>query len=110
MTQYTEYIKEWVKIDNQIFQLNKELKQLREKRENIVENIFNHNNEKKTIIISDGKLRVGYFRQTQPLSLKLIESALTDIIRDEDSRQEIMDHIKNKRNHKIEQGIKRYYN
>ena len=55
-------IQQWVSLDNQLKQLNEKVKDLRDKRNNLEENITTYASENNlsnaTVKISDGKLRV----------------------------------------------------
>jgi len=109
-----ESIKKWVSIDNQIKESNEALKHLRQERTSISNIVHKIVEDKElndaTIQISDGKLRFGTTKVTQPITIKLIKQCLSDYITDEDSVDKIIQHIKSTRESKYVADIKRTYN
>ena len=109
MNEFTQNIKSWVHYDNEIQKLNKTIKDLRLKKLEtqtlLLENPLHDN-----INISDGRLKFSQMTISQPLSLQFISICLNDLIRDSEQVTQIMEHIKNKRNKRMEQTIKRFYN
>ena len=69
---FEENIKNWVAIDNKIKELNEQLKEIREKRANISNDILGYihenNLDNATIKISDGRLSFKETKQQQPLT------------------------------------------
>ena len=111
MDEFTQHIKSWVHYDNEIQKLNKNIKDLRLKKLEtqilLLENPLHNNNN---INISDGRLKFSQVTVTQPLSLQFISMCLNDLIRDTEQVKHIMEHIKNKREKRMEPTIKRFYN
>ena len=109
MDEFTQYIKSWVHYDNEIQKLNKNIKDLRLKKIEtqtlLLENPLHDN-----INISDGRLKFSQVTVTQPLSLQFISTCLNDLIREPEQVKHIMEHIKNKREKRMEPTIKRFYN
>jgi hypothetical protein len=111
-------VKSWVKIDNQIKSLNEEVKALREERRASEQNIIlwadplMKQGQKPTININDGKLRFVESKQTAPLSLKYVEERLVSCLGEQqrDIIDKIMQDIKDNREYKIVQEVKRVYN
>jgi len=112
--EFTNMIKEWVTIDNELRELSLKSKSLREKKNNVNNNVINYienNNLDNAIIkISDGTLKFNYTNISQPLTFKYIHECLTDIIDDKNQVEAIINYIKNKRNVKSIMDIKRNYN
>ena len=112
--EFTNMIKEWVTIDNELRELNIKSKSLREKKNNVNNNVINYietNNLDNAIIkISDGTLKFNYTNISQPLTFKYINECLNDIINDKNQVEAIINYIKNKRNVKSIMDIKRNYN
>lgn len=110
---FEQNIQQWVLIDNQIRGLNDKLKELREKKNDLSENINHHieqtNLTNATIKISDGQLKFVKIKETQPLTFKYLETCLSEIIKNEDQVQKIIEYIKNKREVKTVSEIKRLY-
>ena len=110
---FEDDIKKWVGLDNQLKILNEKAKNIRSEKNELNETIMDYvetnslNNA--TVKISDGRLRFGQTKQTCPLTLKLIEQCLADCISNEEQVEFIMNHIKEKRDIKVVQDIKRYY-
>ncbi len=107
-------IQQWVLIDNQLKQLNEKTKELREKRnlieENIIEYTKTNNITDSTIKISDGKLKISNTRVTEPLTFKYLEKSLSEIIKNESQLNSIINHLKQNRNIKNIEEIKRFSN
>jgi hypothetical protein len=112
--EFTNMIKEWVTIDNELRELSFKSKSLREKRNNVNNNVIKYietNNLDNAIIkISDGTLKFNYTNISQPLTFKYINECLNDIINDKNQVEAIINYIKNKRNVKSIMDIKRNYN
>jgi hypothetical protein len=114
MEHFQNNIKEWVHLDTQIKTLNDRVKEIRNKKNNLQENIFNFADENNlstsTIKISDGRLKFAVTKQTSPITLGFLEGCLKDIIKDEEMVKNIMTYVKEKRETKLLPDIKRYYN
>jgi len=111
--QFQHNIKSWVQIDNQIKKMNTSLSDLRARRNDIQDHITSYveeNNLDNAIIeISDGNLRFNNYKQSSPLTFKYIQKCLTECISDEDTVDKLMNYIKEKREVKYQNGIKRNY-
>lgn len=113
-----ESVKDWVRIDNRIKELNEEVKSLRERRKENEQSIkvwaepLMQQGQKPTININDGKLRFVETKQLAPLSLKFIEEQLNSYFGGSKQQliEEIMQKIKDNREYKIVQEVKRVYN
>jgi hypothetical protein len=107
-------IKQWVQLDNQLKELNEQTKELREKRNSLEKTITTYaasnNLSNSTIQISNGKLKFSNTRIPEPLTFKYLEKSLSEIIKNENQVQLIIEHIKQKRNVKIVSEIKRFSN
>lgn len=106
-------IKSWVQVDNQIKRLSTHIGELRDQRKNIQDHITSyveeHNLDNAVIEISDGSLRFNNYKQTAPLTLKYVNKCLSECINDENTVNKLMDYIKEKREFKYQNGIKRNY-
>lgn len=111
---FEKNIKDWVKYDNEIKELNKKIKDLRNFKTDITNDIMIYVNENKindsTIKISDGNLRFANVKVQSPLTYKYIEECLLEIIDDDSKVKQIITYIKNKRESKYVEEIKRFYN
>jgi hypothetical protein len=111
---FENQIQQWVSIDNQLKQINENVKELREKRNTLENNITNYaslnNLSNASIKISDGRLKFTNTRVPEPITLKYLEKTLGGVIKNESQVKLIMEHIKQKRNIKIVPEIKRFSN
>ena len=111
---FENQIQQWVTIDNQMKILNDKMKELREKKNSISEQINTHietsllNNT--SVKISDGQLKFVNVKETQQLTFKYLETCLSEIIKNEEQVKKIVEYIKNKREVKYVPEIKRLYN
>jgi len=109
---FENQIQTWVQLDNQIKQLSEKTKELREKRNLLEQSILSNNIIQNTnsIPISDGKLKITNTKVTEPLTFTYLEKSLGEIIQNETQIKIIMEHVKQKRNTKTIQEIKRFTN
>ena len=110
---FEENIKNWVNIDNKIKQLNNNISDLRDNKKELSENILNYVNDKNlsnsTIHISDGFIKFNKTKQTTPLTYKYIEQCLNRCISDKSQVEYIINYIKDSRDNKYIDDIKRTY-
>ena len=110
---FEKQIQQWVSLDNQLKIINEKARDLRSQKNEIGENIFQYVETNQlsnaTVKISDGKLRFGALKQTNPLTLKYVESCLNDCIANKEQVEHIMRHIKESRETKEVPDIKRTY-
>ena len=105
-------IKQWIQLDNQLKEINEQTKGLREKR-NALETIIttyariNHPSNS-TVRINNNNLKFANTRVAEPLTFKYLEKSLHQVIKNENQVNQIMDHIKGKREFKIVPEIKRF--
>ena len=111
---FENQIQQWVSLDNQLKQLNEKVKDLRDKRNNLEENITSYASENNlsnaTVKISDGKLKFTNTKVAEPLTFKYLEKTLGEVIKNESQVKLIMEHLKQKRAVKIVPEIKRFSN
>jgi hypothetical protein len=111
---FKEKITEWLNLDNEIKLLNINLKELREKRDKIENEITLYSKENNLINsmikIDDNKLKITNLKINEPITFKYLEKTLSNIINSEEQIKLIMDHIKENRQSKIIQEIKRFTN
>ena len=118
MTDVVDKVKTWVRLDNRIKTLNEEVKSLREERRMSESSIviwadpLMQQGQKPTININDGKLRIVETKQTAPLTLKYVEERLVACLGEAHREQidAIMQDIKDNREYKTVQEVKRVYN
>lgn len=111
---FEQNIKNWVIYDDQIKDANNKLKILREKKNSLTTDIFSYANENNLtssmIKISDGKLKLTTIKAQMPLTYKFIQQCLNELISDQDKVNQIVEYIKQKRESKIVDEIRRTYN
>ena len=111
---FEQQIQQWVTIDNQMKILNDKIKELRDKKNNISEQINTHIETEQLlnafVKIGDGQLKFIKIKETQQLTFKYLETCLSEIINNEEQVKKIVDYIKNKREVKYVPEIKRLYN
>jgi len=103
-------IKQWIVIDNQLKQYNEKIKELREKRNILEQNIINNTNTNITININNERLKIVNAKITEPLTFKYLEKSLGEIIKSDTQVKQIIDHVKEKREIKYISEIKRFSN
>ena len=98
---FEEKIKSWVEIDDKLKRVNEEARRLRELKNemstkiNIV--IDNNRLHEAVVEIPGGKLKFTQSKSTQPITLKYVETCLSNIIQDQEQVQQVMNYIKDKR-------------
>ena len=111
MSDFEKNIQLWVLLDNKIKNLSNEINNLKNKKTIINDNIFtfvrSNNLTNSVINISDGELNFGTTKQTSGITLKNIENILNETLNDKTQVDIIMNKIKNNKNTKIINTIKR---
>jgi ferritin len=111
---FEQQIQQWVNVDNQIKNITETLKELREQKNTISNQINSHIETNQlsnaSVKLSDGQLRFVKVKETQQLTFKYLETCLSEIIKNEDQVRQIVEYIKNKREVKYVPEIKRFYN
>ena len=111
---FEQKIQSWVSIDNQLKLLNEKVQELRDKRNDLSENITKYaqtnNLQNATIQISDGKLKFANTRVAAPLTFKYLEKSLGEVIKNESQVKQIVEYVKENRDSKIVPEIKRLSN
>jgi hypothetical protein len=107
-------IKSWIELDNQQKQYNVVLKDIRQKKNNVLDKINNHVNDQKLqdaiVKISDGRIKFTVVKNVKPLTLQYVKQCLTDKIQDTVFIEKLMNYIKDNRDYSYSDDIKRYYN
>lgn len=111
---FEQTIQQWISLDDEIKIYTEKLKVLREKKNNLEKKATQMVNDNKLlnsyIKINNGNLKIVNTKITSPLTFKYLENSLGKIIQNNDQVQRILTFIKNNRETKIIQEIKRYYN
>lgn len=111
MNDFKHNIQEWVKLDNIILEYNEKIKLAKTKKIKLTESLYKQADTldilDTNICISDGKLKFQKLKQTQALTLQFVEQCLTECLSSPITVQQIMDHIKESRQIKYREDIKR---
>jgi len=111
---FEQQVKRWVSLDNKIKELNEEVRRLRDERNETNDAIFTIVEDNKlhnaVIKISDGRLEFKKMKVQSPLSLKYIKECIENFIEDEGQVDTIMTYIRDNREVKMVDDIKRVYN
>tara|TARA_B100001093_G_scaffold42226_1_gene35927 strand:- start:1888 stop:2229 length:342 start_codon:yes stop_codon:yes gene_type:complete len=111
---FEDNIKKWVQLDNQIKLYNDRIKSLREQKSEITESLFlqaqENDYENAVIQITDGKLKFSNTKVQAPLTFKYIEEILSSTVANPKAREEIIKRLKDSREVKYTQEIKRTTN
>lgn len=114
MSNFEQDVQEWVELDNKLKAYNEQIRQLRQKRsllsDNITSYIETNGLSNATVNISDGRLRFMNVKTPTPLTYKFVEQCLGEIISDEERVKQIINYIKEKREYRYSNEIKRSYN
>ena len=106
-------IKQWVELDNQHKQYNDALKEIRQKKGTVLNDINSHVNDNKLqdaiVKISDGRIKFSAIKNVKPITLQYIKQCLTDKLQNSDSVENLMEYIKSNRDYTYSEDIKRYY-
>ena len=107
---FKEHIKEWVNLDNKLRDLTENVKELREKRNHVNDNIIRYielnNLTESTIQLSDGSIRFPIQKSYAPLTYTFLQETLKDIL-PESQVTSIINYIKQKRGIQSNTAIKR---
>jgi hypothetical protein len=110
-------IQEWVTLDNEHKALNNRLKLVRERKHQLEEQLFQHEqfaslnqNSLKdiSIRISDGILKFTKTKITAPLTFTYIKQTLGEIIKNKEQMETVLSYLKSKRETKLVPEIKRF--
>ena len=108
-----ENIKLWVVLDNKNKYLNNEIKIIRNKKNDITQNLINEferNNKKfPTVNISDGKLNLINTKIGNVISYNFLLECFNEFFKDDIQAKELLEFIKSKRTYNNVSNIKRIY-
>lgn len=111
---FETYVQQYVSLDNQMKALTERMKTLREAKNSLTEKLTtyatNNNLLTTTVNITDGKLRFVETKVQPSLTFKYVERILGEIITNKSQVDQIMNHLKEKREVKYIKDIKRISN
>lgn len=110
---FEDKIKKWVHLDNQLKIVNDKIKEIKQEKDNVEEQIIQYIDENNlnnaTAKISGGKLKFVETKQASPLTLKYIKECLNGCIENQQQVELILNYIKENREIKYSKDIKRTY-
>ena len=109
---FEQQIQQWVTLDNQLKLLSDKIKEVRDKKNTITEEITAHmeTNASVDVKLTNGQqLKLVKVKNTQQLTFKHLETCLSEIIKNEDQVAKIVEYVKNKREITYVSEIKRLY-
>jgi hypothetical protein len=102
---FEQEINEWINLDNEIKRLTEHINKLKDKKTTLNDKLISYAKQKKT-----EKLKYVLTNTFQPLTFTYINKCLGEIIKNEDQVKQIINYIKQKREIKVIEDIKRIYN
>jgi hypothetical protein len=104
---FEQNIQQWIQLDNQIQMYNEKIKELRNKKNLIENNITSYaaNNN-----ILNSSIKIVNTKVIPPLTFKYLEKSLGEIIKNKDQVNRIILHIRNNRDIRVIPEIKRLSN
>ena len=110
---FAQNVKRWVTIDTQLKMINEKTKLLREEKNNISHKICDHldksGNKNRKILIHDGDIKVHEKKEYSPLTFSFLEEHLGKIMNDPSQVDYVIEYLKQKREIKITNDLKRSY-
>ena len=99
---FEQEIDDWINIDNEIKRLSDYINKLKERKNNLHDKIISYAKQKKS-----EKIKYILTNTFQPLTFTYINKCLNEIIKKEDQVKQIINYIKQKREIKVIEDIKR---
>jgi Family of unknown function (DUF5760) len=102
-------IKEWIKNDNEISRIQKELKEIRNNKKKITESLVNvmKNNGLDCFDINGGSLELKKSKVKKPINAKTLINTLKQYYKDDDRAVEITKFVMENREETLKETIKR---
>jgi hypothetical protein len=107
--QLVQYIKSWIETDNDMRNLQKEMKTLRDNKKTLTDALVNvmKSNEIDVFDINDGKLVYAKTKVKAPINKTSLFTALMQHYNDEDAAKKLSDFILDSRQEKVKESIRR---
>lgn len=107
--QLVQYIKSWIEVDNQMRNLQKEMKTLKDNKKTLTDALVNvmKSNEIDVFDINDGKLVYSKQKVKAPVNKKTLFAALMQHYNDEEAAKNLSEFIMSSRQEKIKESIRR---
>jgi hypothetical protein len=108
---FIENVKKWIVLENQLKMENEKIRKIREDKNKITSQMYyymnSHNIIDKNIVVKDGELSFYEKKDYSPLTFTYIEKCLTDLIDDKSHIDYIIQYIRENREHKIYNDIRK---
>lgn len=109
---FDQQLQQWLAVDDQLKVLNEKVNELREKKQQLCDNLTKYattnNLINASIQIGDGKLKFASTRVSNQLTFKYVEKSLGNIIKNEAQVNQIIEYLKTNRDSKMVPEIKRF--
>lgn len=107
--QLVQYIKTWIEVDNQMRNLQKEMKTLKDNKKTLTDALVNvmKSNEIDVFDINDGKLVYSKTKVKAPINKTTLFAALMQHYNDEEAAKNLSEFIMSSRQEKIKESIRR---
>lgn len=107
--QLVQYIKTWIEVDNQMRNLQKEMKTLKDNKKTLTDALVNvmKSNEIDVFDINDGKLVYSKQKVKAPINKTTLFAALMQHYNDEEAAKNLSEFIMSSRQEKIKESIRR---
>jgi len=107
--QLVQYIKTWIDVDNQMRNLQKEMKTLKDNKKTLTDALVNvmKSNEIDVFDINDGKLVYSKQKVKAPINKTTLFAALMQHYNDEEAAKILSEFIMSSRQEKIKESIRR---
>lgn len=107
--QLVQFIKSWIEVDNDMRNLQKEMKTLRDNKKTLTDALVNvmKSNEIDVFDINDGKLVYAKTKVKAPINKTSLFAALMQHYQDEDAAKKLSEFILDSRQEKVKESIRR---
>ena len=107
--QLVQYIKTWIEVDNDMRNMQKDMKTLRDKKKTLTDALVNvmKSNEIDVFDINDGKLVYAKTKVKVPINKTNLFAALMQHYNDEGAAKKLSEFIMDSRQEKIKESIRR---
>jgi hypothetical protein len=107
---FEQEIEEWINIDNEMKKTVDYLNKLKERKTKVHDKLLSYAKHKSIIQYKQDKLKFISVNSYQPLTFLYIDKCLREIIKRDEQVTQIINYIKQKREIKIIEDIKRFNN
>lgn len=109
---FEQQLQQWVQYDNQLKSMAREMKALREKRDELEAQLTDYakrnNYVNRLIQWKQERFKIVETKVTEPLTFRYLEKSLGEIIADDTKVRQIVEHVRTHRASKLVSEIKRF--